>query len=76
MRARGDSVTLMRVDRAAQQLGGREQLGEVGALGRSEFAGDDELLGGQLRREASNSWGAILTRPARSRGAPRSRHFD
>ena len=52
MRARGDSVTLMRVDRTAQQLGGGEQLREVGALGRSEFAGDDELLGGEFRREA------------------------
>ena len=51
MRARGDSVTLMASTRVAQQLGGREQFGKIGALGRSELAGDDELAGGELGRE-------------------------
>ena len=52
-----------RVDRAAQQLGGGEQLGEIGALRGRQLAGDDELLGGNFRRETVKFMGAILTRP-------------
>jgi hypothetical protein len=52
MRARGRFRDVDGVDATAQQLGGRKQLREVGALGRSQFAGHDELSGGQRGREA------------------------
>jgi hypothetical protein len=51
MRARGDSVTLSASTEGAQQFGGGKQLGEIGALGGRELAGDDEPLGGNFRRE-------------------------
>ena len=41
-----------RIDGATQQLGRRKQLRQVDSLGRSQFAGYDELAGGQFGREA------------------------